>query len=325
MIKLKENRKVHFDALTHTYWCGDRELTGVTAMMKHQGLSPDYGGVDPHVLAHAAARGTAVHRTLEEYDNGETVVQPVTVDDNEGGELTIDTSADLNAYRGLGLEVIRSEYLVSDNKAVASSIDKVLSTGSDDTVDLADIKTTYELHTDALEWQLSIYAYLFEIQNKGVKVRDLYGIHVRKGAARMQKVRRIDPATVKELISCEAKGKRFDAGGTEPQLSLVLAEDEIASLVTDEYRVAGMKEAVKQMEAAMQERRDRIYAYMLDSGTKELACPGGRYRLRNPSTRTTLNGAAIKKELPDIYEKYSSVTEVRGSVTFVPDNSNTDN
>lgn len=318
MIKLKENKKVHFDELTHSYFCGDVELVGVTTLMKHQGLSPDYSGISEHVLAHAAARGTAVHQTLEDYDNGVNILQPRVVDDNEGGKLTIDTSKDLAAYRDLGLKVLASEYLVSDNKTVASSIDKVLETDEEDTVDLGDVKTTSTLHNDALEWQLSVYAFLFELQNKGLKVRNLYGIHVRDGKARMQQVRRIDSDIIKKLIKCEAKGEKFEAETAVPELALVLQAEEIASLVADEVEIAKFEAAVKTIKERIDERKNRIYTYMLDNNIKELKCVGGSYKLKAPTTRAGLNTSLFKAEHPDLAEKYAISSIVKGSVTFYP-------
>lgn len=319
MIKLKENKKVHFDELTHSYFCGDVELVGVTTLMKHQGLSPDYSGINEHVLAHAAARGTAIHQTLEDYDNGDTIIQPRVVDDNEGGKLTLDTSKELAAYRDLGLNVIASEYLVSDNKTVASSIDKVLATELEDTVDLGDVKTTSTLHIDALEWQLSVYAFLFELQNKGLKVRNLYGIHVRDGKAKVQQVRRIDADIIKKLIKCEAKGERFEAGEAVPSLSLVIPETEIATLVADEIQIAQFENALKQLKARNEERKDRIYEYMLHNGIKELKCDGGCYKFKAPTTRTNFNASLFKVEHTDLFAKYSSVSEVKGGITFKPE------
>ncbi len=321
-MKLKQNRKVVFDELTHSYWCGDAELVGVTTLMKHQGLSANYEGIDPHVLAHAAARGTAIHRTLEDYDNGDMIIQPITVDDNEGGKLTIDTGDELAAYRALGLKVLASEYLVSDNKTVASSIDKVLETDEDSTVDLGDVKTTSTLHIDALEWQLSIYAYLFELQNKGVKVRNLFGIHVRNGKAAVRQVRRIDTDTIKKLIKCEREGEKFIAGWEGSELSSVIPANEIAELVGCEREIAALEAALKTAQSLIRERRDTIYSYMLANGIGELKCPSGSYKLARPSVRASFDSKRLKEDNPEIYAKYVSHFEVSGRVTFKPNNNN---
>lgn len=316
-MRLKRNTKVEFDALTHSYWLdGVKELVGVTTLMKHQGLSPDYSGISEKVLNHAAARGTAIHRTLEDYDNGSVIVQPVTADDVFGNAATFDTKAELAAYRELGLNVIASEYLVSDNKVVASSIDKVLATDEEDTVDLADIKTTSELHISSLEWQLSIYAYLFEKQNKGKRVRNLYGIHIRDGKAKMVLVRRISADVIKMLIKCEEKGERFNAEGAEPELSLVLPEQEIAELVGCEEKIAALEAALKAAQDFIKERKESIYTYMLTNGISELKCPGGCYKLTRPTLRTNFNSKRLEEDNPKIYAKYISQSEVKGRVTY---------
>lgn len=315
-MKLKLNKKVQFDELTHSYFCGDNELVGVTTLMKHQGLSPDYSGIDEHVLNHAAARGTAIHRTLELYDNGESLAIPIEVDDNEGGKIKFDTSEELKAYKNLGLNILASEYLVSDNKVVASSIDKVAMTEDENMVDLIDVKTTYTLHIDALEWQLSIYAYLFELQNKGIKVRNLYGCHVRDGKAKMQLVRRIEKDIVKDLIKCEADGTRFTIKETPTTLSLVLSEDEIPALIADERECMKLKEALKAIDDRISERRGRIYEYMLNNGIKEIRGGDGFYKLKNPTTRESFDSKRFRDEHPDLHAQYLKISEVKGNVTF---------
>jgi hypothetical protein len=316
MIKLKINKKVEFDAFTHSYFCGDKELIGVTTLMKKHGLSPNYSGIDAHVLNHAAARGTAIHHTLETYDNGLSVIQPVTVDDNEGGTLTLDTSAELKAYRELGLNVIASEYLVSDNETYASKIDKVIATEEENTVDLGDVKSTAKSHTSALEWQLSIYAYSFEHQNKGLKVRNLWEIRVRNKKAQKNLVRRLPDEWVAALIEAEKKGEIYHSPEGDVSLSSVLTSEEIASILLDEASIIGAEAVIKAAKERIEERRNRIYQYMLETGTKELTCDKGTYKFKAPSTRTTVDSKRLKAERPDIYEDYSSTTEVKGGVTF---------
>ena len=210
-MELVQNKRVIFNELTHTYFLDKKKkLIGVTSLMKKHGLSPDYSDIDPHVLNHAAARGTAVHKTLEAYDNHLMFITPITVSDNEGGTATFDTTQELEAYKRAMLNydggVIASEYLVSDNDVVASSIDKVAETNEEGVFDLLDIKTTSTLHVDALTWQLSIYAYLFELQNPGAKVRRLIGVRVRDDSCTLTDVDRIPAEEVRRLIACERNG-----------------------------------------------------------------------------------------------------------------------
>lgn len=320
---LKQNKKVTFDGLTHSYWIEDKELAGVTTLMRKHGLSPDYGGIAPDVLAHAAARGTAVHRTLEAYDNGEAVVQPMQVDDNNGGFVTFDTSDSLNAYKELALRVVASEYLVSDNKVVASFVDKVLLTENENEVDLADIKTTSTLHEESLRWQLSIYAYLFEKQNKGIKVRNLYGIHVRNGKAVLRQVNRRDDREVKALIKAEAEGSVFmPKAEAMPQLSLVVGEGDLAELAKTETALVEAKALVAELSARIKERQDAIYEYMVAHNITEMGSPLGGYKLRRPTIRESFNSKKFKEEHPDTYALYVQRSEVKGSVSFTAINNN---
>lgn len=82
------------------------------------------------------------------------------------------------------LVVEDSEYLVSDNTNFATQIDKVYKK-NETTYHLGDIKTTYKLDTEYLSWQLSICAYLFEIQNEGCKVDRIFGIWLRGDKKRL--------------------------------------------------------------------------------------------------------------------------------------------
>ena len=144
-MKLKINKNVFFDDITHSYLNSDNKyLIGVTGLMRKHGLAPDYSNVDAGTLNRKAAYGSAVHKSIERYIKGESV----------------ESTPELEAYISMGIRALASEYLISDNETVASSVDIVT-----EELDLIDVKTTYQLHLNALQWQLSIYAYLFEMQN----------------------------------------------------------------------------------------------------------------------------------------------------------------
>ena len=119
------------------------------------------------------------------------------------GQVTVAVKAAVDNYAALGLPVLASEYLVSDGTDFASMIDKVLRV-DDNTVDLVDLKTTSILHENALKNQLSIYAYLFEKQNPGMKVRNLYGLHIQKNnQVSLVKVDRMSDASIETLMNNE--------------------------------------------------------------------------------------------------------------------------
>lgn len=288
---------VTFDEDLHVYYTGDgRPLTGVTSLMKKHGLSPDYSTVPPEVLERAAIRGTAVHRALQSYDDGESTVQNTTV------------NVYARAMKRAGLSVIASEYLVSDGECVASSIDKVLADGS-----LADIKTTYEPHYDSVRWQLSIYKHLFEMQNPGLAVPHIYLIHVRNARVKIEELEPVGEAEVRRLLDCERDGLPY-APETQGNGLIPLDSSEEVQLVRLEREMADLAEKTAKLKAL----RDVLYGKLYESlsGAKIKSLDRGAYKVTvvAPSVRESIDSARLKKELPEIAEKYSKVSEVKGGV-----------
>ncbi len=296
-MRLKKITSVEFDELTHSYICGRKLLIGVTSLMKKHGLSPDYGNIPEDVLAKAAAKGTAVHSLLEDYDNGKTVK-----DDDEGN---------LKAYRELGLNIHCSEYLVSDCETVATFIDKVY-----DDCSLGDVKHTSTVHKKAVTWQLSICAYLFEKQNPSKKVPHIYCIHVRGGKAKEIELQRLPDEKVKALLDAEREGRIYHDEEEVADATLALQEQEISALVEALDAIAQYKTAMKAEEERAAALQEKLYAYMVNNALDEMECNYGKFTRKAEYTRTSLDSTKLKKELPDIFDKYQKVTMVKGSVTF---------
>ena len=294
-MRLRKNKKVAFNEWLHVYTASDgHTLIGVTELMKRHGLSPDYGGISKDVLEKAAARGTAIHQLLQDYDDGKAVIE----DEN------------LKAYKALGLKVHCSEYLVSDNEIVATFIDKVL-----DDCSLADVKTTSSVHRRSLEWQLSIGAYLFELQNFGKIVPHLYCIHVRDGKAKLIEVNRIPNDAVKRLIECERCGVVYSDNPVPADAALALEEQAVV-LAEQLDQIARLKLAIKETEQASAELQQRLYDYMTENNLDEMACELGTFVRKAPYTKKSLDSARLKKEKPELYEQYLKESEVKGSITF---------
>ena len=291
----RKNKEVAFNEWLHVYTAGDgHTLIGVTELMKRHGLSPDYGGISKDVLEKAAARGTAIHQLLQDYDDGKAVIE----DEN------------LKAYKALGLKVHCSEYLVSDNEIVATFIDKVL-----DDCSLADVKTTSSVHRRPLEWQLSIGAYLFELQNPGKKVPHLYCIHVRDGKAKLIEVSRIPNEAVERLLECERCGVVYSDNPVPADAALALEEQAVV-LAEQLDQIARLKLAIKETEQASAELQQRLYDYMTENNLDEMACELGTFVRKAPYTKKALDSTRLKKEKPELYEQYLKESEVKGSITF---------
>ena len=294
-MRLRKNKEVAFNEWLHVYTASDgHTLIGVTELMKRHGLSPDYGGISKDVLEKAAARGTAIHQLLQDYDDGKAVIE----DEN------------LKAYKALGLKVHCSEYLVSDNEIVATFIDKVL-----DDCSLADVKSTSSVHRRPLEWQLSIGAYLFELQNPGKKVPHLYCIHVRDGKAKLIEVSRIPNDAVERLLECERCGVVYSDNPVPADAALALEEQAVV-LAEQLDQIARLKLAIKETEQASAELQQRLYDYMTENNLDEMACELGTFVRKAPYTKKALDSTRLKKEKPELYEQYLKESEVKGSITF---------
>ena len=314
-MELTRITNVRFDELCHSYLCDDKVLIGITTLMKHQGISPNYEGIAPEVLADAAKRGTAVHTLLEKFDNHEAAIPADVMSDNFEGKVLqtrAEQDAILKAYAKLGLQVHCSEYLVTDNKTVASFIDKVFEDGS-----LADVKTTSTLHIESVSWQLSIYAYLFEQQNKSIKVPHLYAIHIRNGQAKLIEVPRVADEEVAEVLRCEAEGRVYEQ--KKPQeVTILFSDGEALQLVDAETRIAQMDAAIKEIKARSEVLKDRLYQYMLANNLEEMVCAGGAFKLKRPYSTTRVDSKRLKEKYPDIASDVMVTSEVKGSVTFKP-------
>lgn len=312
-MRLKKLKNVTFDEMTHNYLLDDKQLLiGVTTLMKKHGLSPDYGGIDEKTLAGAATRGTAVHTLLEDYDNGKNCICSDVFYEGKCVITADMMQKNLDAYKKLGLQVHCSEYLVSDCRCVASFIDKVLEDGS-----LADVKTTSSLHKEALEWQLSIYAFLFESLNPKVKVPHLYAIHVRDGKAKLVEVNRIPDEEIEALLLAEAEGRIYGQKEAELEdISSVVGVDTALNIQVAEMQISYYKELIGTMETSIAEAREAVYNYMLEHNLTEMKVGDGVYKLKSPTQRETFDTKRFKKEHPEMAEQFIKLSAVRGSISF---------
>ncbi len=326
---------VWFDDLSHTYNIvgSDNFLEGVTTLMKKQGLSPDYGDINPDVLARAAARGSAVHRMLEEYDCGRTCISKRDISwqnaDLTIGTDSVDFKAELKAYAELGLKVVTSEYLISDMNICASSIDKVIDAGDGRSVDLADIKTTSRFHNDSVAWQLSIYAALFERMNPNIKVRDIYGIWIRNGKCVKVPVKRYTAEDVSLLLAREVRRIRESKStGVEQEGDFLkvwiperdnifegLVGNDTLILETKYFQLKTMCDMLKKV---LDAKHEGIYDYLITHGSKEAAAGEGTYKVTLPTTTSRVDTEKMKAD--GIYDKYVKTTDRAGYVTYKPTN-----
>ena len=120
---------VVFDQENHTYFLGEKQLSGITFLLDRQFFGDKYTGIHEFVLEKARVKGTLVHEACE-------LIDTLGVEHDSAEAWNYIRLKNENDLRHEA-----SEYLVSDEKNVASCIDKVFRV-SETEFALADIKTT---------------------------------------------------------------------------------------------------------------------------------------------------------------------------------------
>lgn len=307
-MELQSNTRVFFDELSHTYLLdGEKVLTGVTSLMKKHGLSPDYSGIPEATLMKAAAEGTAIHKEIEDYDNGLSVLRTPLIEE----------------YISLGLKFVCNEYLVSDNEFLASLIDGVYKGKGKDGYILVDYKTTQKVHKRSLAWQLGIYKVYFERQNPGKVVESCFCLHIDKKTRKVIGLVPIDPVTeaeVDSLVQAEKEGRIYIDQYEEPSAGLVLTDEELSAYVMQQDMISELKSQIKKIEDGLNELDKRVCDYMVGHNIETLEGGGGVFKLKKAYDRTSIDTERLKKMQPGIYEQYKKTYTVAASVSFKKNN-----
>lgn len=246
-----------FDASEHRYYREDgKELQGVTGILHRRIFMDEYSSVSQEVLNAAAERGSLIHSRIELFD-------AMGVGEN---------MPEVENYKRLceenGLEWIASEYLVSDNENYASAIDKVYHAKdlADNEVELTDIKTTYRFNREYVAWQLSIYAYFFEMMNPNLKVARLSGLWIREdnkrgSIAKYFPIERKPVEKVKELILCDLEDKPFNTSVLPSYIA-----DNVERLLFLNERINALTAEKEALVAEIQQKMTESKADSIDSG-----------------------------------------------------------
>ena len=297
---------VVFEPEHHTYNLNGKMLSGVTAIVKW--LFPDtYAGIPESVLMNAADYGTLIHSKCELADSMGIADEPIIKDYQR-------------IIKDAGLQVAMSEYLVSDEKDIASSIDKVFVDDS-----LGDIKTTSKVHEYNVTVQLSIYAYLYELQT-GRSVNKLYLIWLPKpqyGIAMVKELSRIPADVCKYIIEV------YVAGG-DP-LSAISALSHYITVEPEKKRVNGeipdamdkvvdelmmVKQQLDELGEREKDLKKQVLEAMQSVGEDTWSNDLIQFTRKAAYERESIDTKALKANEPNIYESYKKVTKVAESMTY---------
>lgn len=293
-MKLNDNN-IQFDKEAHKYYLDGVELQGITGVLKRQLFPDEYKNVDEATLKAAAEYGSLVHEHCELADS-----------------FKVGTIAEAQNYlvitAGNGMIHEASEYLVTDGESFASAIDKVYRTGAD-SFDLADIKTTYKLNKDYVRWQLSVYAYFFELCNPGASVGHLYALWLRskkegENIAQRVEVERIPADVVRALLDAEKNGEQFVSPYNMPE------DIDTGSLARKMRQLAELQKEVDEMKAALLER-------MQGAGVTKWEGAGVTLTRKAGAVRKGFDYKKLRKEhaeLEDIFANYDTESVTKESI-----------
>lgn len=296
MIELVKSGVV-FNEESHTYFLGGRQLSGITGMIRRQLFPNKYKEIPQHILERAAERGTRVHHECQFVDT--TGFEP---ESQEAMNYLL-------LRTGAGYRALANEYTVSDGENFASNIDCVWE--RNEKIALVDIKTTYAPDEEYLAWQLSIYAYFFELQNPHLKVDSLFGAWLYNEKSELIPLERKSDEKVKRLLQCEIEGKRY----LDAETATEYRKDEVQLLPEDV--INKYLEAVAEVEKIQQfidGFKDTLKRAMVEHEVKSWDTGCLKATITPAATKRTFDAKKFQSDHPELYRQYVKETGTPASI-----------
>ena len=291
---------VIYDHAMHDYSLNGLHLSGITNIINKYICPNKYADVPERILEIAKEKGTRIHEQIE------LLISGFTMDEYD------DEVASFERWRTEGGKArnLLSEYLVSDNTTYATMIDIVECI--DDTYNIYDIKTTSTLDKEYVRWQLSICAYLMELQNPGIVIGKLSAIHLRGKDIQVIEVERINTEVIKGLLDAAAQ----DAEWINPFITTDLEAKTIDEVLMLDSAIKSLDEQLKYYKEKKEQLNESLLAYMKDNGITKIDTPSILVTIKDAYTRSSIDSTRLKKEQPEIYSQYLKETQVKETLTI---------
>lgn len=281
---------IEFNEATHEYFNDGKKLISVTQLMRKHGLAPDYSAVNQAVLTAKAERGTLIHKEIEQF-----------IKHSEVG-FTSELNAFIEYIWKNNIKVVMSE-TIAFNDIVAGTADLILEDANGDRI-IADIKTTATLHKESVSWQLSIYAKLLE--QYGCTRGQAFHFQP-DGSLKVVDIPLKPIAEVERLLDCERNGIRFYS-------ALKVSEMALSELYSLEAYISHCEMQKKKAEEKAKALREVLLSEMEKQGVKTHENDRIRITYKAPYERSTIDSARLKKDLPEIAEKYTNKSMTKASL-----------
>lgn len=286
-----QTTNILFDEPTHTYTLNGEVLMGVTSLMKKHLFADKYAGIPEHIMQRAAEKGTEIHSLCTAYNL-------LGIIDEEHEEVK--NYAEL--LKSNNIIITAEEHLVG-NSHFATMIDNV---GSD--YCLYDIKTTRRFDKEYLSWQLSIGAYLFELQNPTLKVPRIYGIWLRGKIAELVEVSRIENEHIEELFDAEINGTIYQNPFKKA------ANSDIDKLADIEENIIELQEEINKLNELKTAHLDKITEQMKLSGIQKMDTNRIAITIVADRISKRFDSSKFKEENTELYEQYKKESTTKGHI-----------
>lgn len=312
------NSGVEFLEEPHEYWLtlpnGEKkQLSGITSAIQRQVAGHEYDGCPEYLIRRSGDYGKSVHKSIEMLINDFENDGTVEVDDFI--RLTADMSIEASEYNVTDLS--NNGY---DSCYYSSNID-IVTRLSDFEFTLLDVKTysnakLTKAQKAKAQYQLSCYAYMFELQNKGAKVKELSVIHIcnktkKDGSinhiAELIPIERIPSDICKALLDADRNGEQFNNPYELPK--------EIEKKCK---RIIKLIQTKKEAENELNFIKKDILETMLFLGADNWKGDGISFTRIAETTRSSFDLASFKKAFPDLpYDDYIKKSNVAGSLKIL--------
>lgn len=278
-----------------------KEFFGITSLINKHITRTDFSAIDPVILKMAIEYGNAVHSALEDLEKfGEASNPDVGVE--------VQNYVDLRSRENLN--ILRSEYIVTDGEKYASPIDQLGM--KDGKLCIIDIKTTSTLNKTSVSWQLSIYKYFFEKMNPSLEIGGLYCLFFQDRDCDLVDLTDMEIPTsdIERLFAAEDVDIMY---GDSVALENSFPTDKALSLITE---IHGFLEDTKILKAEI-DRRDALLREML-SDYPPFSINNDKFRITKmrDSVRVSIDTKRLRKDLPDVASKYERETAVKGGIRY---------
>lgn len=302
--------RIELDEATHTYSVnGEIATISVTELLHKHGLAPSYKGVSKSLLKKRAEEGRKVHKDLENVLNTKDY-EPTT---QQGKNFAKWVKERLDC--GVAEQPLAIKF---GSVLIAGTADLMGFLNTGETL-VADHKNTASYNEEYVSWQTSLIDYMArknggeeingnKINWRGAKRFMCFQYDPKTGALSPRELQKVEDSELERLLQAEAEGKIYK------RKELTLSKSLREQIELAEMTLSSIKMMEKSALARAEELRGQLIAEMEAQGIKSWETENVKVTYVEPTDRIIVDSTKLRRELPEIYGKYSKTTRVKANV-----------